>query len=220
MCCPIPANFKMSEKTNVTGYPPPEDKSDLIFITRDRKRDLSIASSKGWILYHDYTAAAPVLQQPHDVPSDEETLRLGLYWLRQFGIDRSQLATKPGTDQLRIFHVVQRQEWLDEKSGRSSEVVSHRGINFIRRVDDYDIQGIGPWGGACLMFANYGKIFSLEIVWRGLEPFQLIPTLSPQDIWDLIKQRTDPMGPRKHGPTANGYRDGNDPKIPRRDHLR
>ena len=53
-------------------------------------------------------------------------------------------------------------------------------------MDGVDIDGIVK-GGVFIAFGEDAKIAELEITWRGLEPFQLLPTLTPAQITEEIR---------------------------------
>jgi hypothetical protein len=191
------ASFRMSERTNFPSNLATQEEGDLFFTTKDRRRHLSVVPSRGFVQYSDLDAEAPMLDHPQGVPSEDEAYRLALEWLRRLGIDRSQLSTKPGTDQLRIFREVRRHQWTDQKTGRELDEISNRSVDFIRRVDGIEIEGIGPRGGVCIDFGNHGKVCQVEICWRGLEPFKLANTLLAEQIRDLIRRGSVTWNPWK-----------------------
>jgi hypothetical protein len=180
--------FTMGNLTNIEGQPPFKDKQLLYFANSDRTRYLGIFPPYGWIYYKDRKAEVAPKKQASGVPSEEETYQLALDYLRLFGIDRSQLATKGDSTQLRTFKEVGHHGWFDKMKGTNVEEVSLRGIFFIRRIDGIDFSGIGPLGGVHISFGNDGKIAGLEIVWKGLEPFELHRTLSSEQMMDAIQR--------------------------------
>jgi hypothetical protein len=121
------------------------------------------------------------------VPTEEEAYNLAVDYLRKFGIDRSQLSTKGDTLQLRIYREEGSQGWFDKVKGTNVTTIISRGVDFIRRVDGIDFNGIGVRGGVCFKFGNNGKIAALEIVWKGLEPFELHKTLSADEMLKIIQ---------------------------------
>lgn len=204
------ASFTMAGDQSVPGKSGYEkDKiPPLYFSSPDEKRHLGIAPSFGYIEYIDLNAEAQPLKLSAGVPTDEEAYPLALDYLRKFGIDRSQLATKPSTNEiygpndLGIRREVRTHGWIDKKTGKDVEDVYRRGIFFVRQLDGVKIDGIVN-GGVFIAFGDNAKIAELRITWRGLEPFELRPTITPTKIMDEIRQghaqwRPDaPFGPVK-----------------------
>ena len=62
-----------------------------------------------------------------------------------------------------------------------------RGVFFVRRIDGIDFSGIGPLGGVHISFGNNNKIADLEIVWKGLVPFELHHTSSSDQLLKAIR---------------------------------
>jgi hypothetical protein len=183
------ASFSMAENQSVPGKPGYENDKipPLYFATGDGKRHLGIAPSFGYVEYRDSTVEGSVGQRCVGVPTDEEAYPLALGYLRKFGIDRSQLASKPSTnaytgkDDLGIRREIRSRDWIDKKTRETVEDVYGRGIFFVRRIDGLDVEGIVK-GGVYICFGEHSKISELKITWRGLEPFELRPTVTPDQI--------------------------------------
>lgn len=200
------AEFKMADNKGTNGGWL-LDWNDLNFETPDEKRHLWICEKYGYIEYKDDRAEAGTLKLSVGVPTDEEAYILGLDYLRKFGIDRSQLATKPSTNvvygpnDLGCRRDVETQGWTDKITHKEVDDVCRRGIYFVRRLDGVDIDGI-VHGGMYIAFGDHAKVCELKITWRGLEPFDLRPTLAPAQILDLIWQ-----GHAKWRPSAPNPKD-------------
>jgi len=188
------ASFSLEQNQSVPGKPGYEkDKvPPLYFSTPNDKRHLGIAPSFGYIEYRDYGAEAEPENFSVGVPTDEETYPIALEYLRKFGVDRSQLATKPSTNKftgpldLGIRRELRTQSWTDKSTHKPIEDVYRRGIYFVRRLDGVDIDGI-VHGGVFISFGNHARIAELSITWRGLEPHELRRTLAPPQVLDLIR---------------------------------
>jgi hypothetical protein len=184
----------MAENQSVPGKPGYEkDKvPPLYFSTPDEKRHLGIAPSFGYIEYEDSGAKAETEKLSMGVPTDEEAYPLALEYLRKFGIDRTQLATRPSTNNftgpidLATRRELGTQGWTDTNTHRAITDVTDRGIFFVRQVDGIDIDGIVR-GGMYISFGEHSKIAKLKITWRGLEPFELRSTLTPARILEDIR---------------------------------
>ena len=185
------AAFTMAENLGTNGrwlY----DWNDLNFETPDQKRHLWICSTYGYIEYEDLTAESEIEKMSIGVPSEAEAYPLALDYLRKFGIDRSQLATRTSTNDytgktdLGIRRYLRRRGWIDQTTHKEVQDVSQQGIYFVRKVDGVDMDGI-THGGVTIGFGQHAKISELKITWRGLEPFKLLPTFSPAQIMEEIR---------------------------------
>ena len=179
--------FTMANLTNVEKQPPFKDKQLLYFANSERTRYLGIFPPYGWIYYKDRKAGLGAKKQAAGVPGEEAAYQLALEYLRLFGIDRSQLATKGDSTALRVFKEVEHHGWFDKAKGTNVEDVSLRGVFFPRRIDGIDFSGIGPLGGVHISFGNDRKIADLEIVWKGLEPFELHHTFNSEQMINEIR---------------------------------
>ena len=167
--------FTLKDKTNVPGRAAFKDKSNLYFASKDRKRELGIFPSLGWVYYNDATARADVRGNVMGVPSEAEAMALALDHLRRLGIDRSQLSVKPESGELRAFRTVGNRGWLDEKTSQEVKRAILRGVMFPRRIDGFDVTGTGSAGGFVIDLGNDARVFHLNLVWRNLEPSAMIP---------------------------------------------
>jgi hypothetical protein len=134
-------------------------------------------------------------QKPVGVPSEEEAYQLGLDYLQKLGVDRSQLVTVGESNKLKTIKIVGGRSWFDKTLGTNVEVNYMRGVDFIRRVNGIDL----TQGGADFEFGNNGKITRLEVLWKGLEPYELHSTrTSDQLIKELRsgKGKWTPITPR------------------------
>jgi len=181
------ASFTMADKTNVDGEPPFKDKSMLYFYDKKSRRDLGIYPPYGLIFYKNQKAMALGREIATNIPSQEEAIRLGLECLQKLGIDRDQLAVKENSAELRTARDAQDSGWLDKARGTRFEQITERGIYFIRRVNGIDFDGISH-GGVYVEFGNQGKIFHLEVNWKGLEPYELHETLTAEQMVEAIRK--------------------------------
>ena len=163
----------------------------LIFFSnkgkRGERRELGISPLLGLIQFRDDGGKAKHDEEIRGVPSKDDTYQLALKYLREFGIDCSQLATKPGGTELRTLKLENTQGWLDKPTGTNAERVISRGLVFVRRVDGIDFNGNGFNGGARFVFGNDGRIAEMEISWRGLQHYRLHTTLSKDQMIEAIR---------------------------------
>jgi hypothetical protein len=178
--------FTMADRTNIVGQPPFKDKRLLYFRDKSGRKELGIFPPIGWIYFKDRNAE-PKKKEVSTVPDDQKTLELGLQYVKRFGIDRSQLATKADGSQLKIVRDVGKRGHVASGSEDQTEEVINRGIFFIRRSDGIDFDGIGTRGGVYLNLGNDNKLARLEIVWKGIEPLHLYKTLAAKEIVSLIQ---------------------------------
>ena len=180
-------SFTSADQTNIENQPPFKDTRLMYFKNNNwGKRELGIFPPVGYIYFHDFTAEAKGHAIAVGVPSDEEAYQLGLDYIQKLGIDRSQLATKADGSELRIVKTIEKGGWFDKASGTNFEQNYKRGIYFIRRVNGIDLDGM-VHGGINFEFGNQGKIFRLEILWKGLEPYELHPTLSAEQLAEQLR---------------------------------
>ncbi len=174
-------SFTMADRTHVEGQPSFKDKQMMYFTDENKRKELGVFPSIGWIYYNDRDAE-PKKNEVSTVPNDEKAYELALEFLRKFGVDRSQLVTKPGSTELKIMRDVEIRGYFNDEKKKEIEDVVNRGVFFIRRVDGIDFDGIGSRGGVYFNFGKDCRLARLKIVWKGIEPFQLHKTLTPQEI--------------------------------------
>jgi hypothetical protein len=167
--------------------PPYKDKGTMFFgIPGDKY--LALRPTLGYVEYHDPKAAAVSQLQPVvGVPNERETTQLGLKCLRLAGIDVSQLATKPGSSDLDLHWELDTLGYTDEKTKEEITLTNKYGVIFNRRVDGIRMGGKGLWGGVWICFGNHGKVADLKISWRNIEPYQLRPFPSPEEVTLMLK---------------------------------
>ncbi|MGH7954179.1 MAG: hypothetical protein ACREFE_19980, partial [Limisphaerales bacterium] len=159
----------------------------------DWLKHLSIEPALGFIDYHDDSARAKMISAITNVPEPvigipdkEESLQLGLKYLRLAGIDTSQLVNPRWYTETR--------GWINQKTRAEVDEVEVRAVDFERRIDGLVADGPGI---AYVGFGNNAKIFDLKISWRNLEPYQLLTNLvTPEQIVQSIKNGQTPFVPR------------------------
>jgi hypothetical protein len=174
-------SFTSNDQTNIQGQPPFKDKQLTYYRNKTGTRELGIFPPFGFIYFYDHGAEAKKHELAVGVPNDAESYQLGLKYLQLLGVDRSQLATKADTSDLRVVRTVETGGWMDKEHGTNFEQTYKRGVYFIRRVNGIDFDGM-VHGGANFEFGNNGKIFRLEMLWKGLEPYELRPTLTSDQL--------------------------------------
>lgn len=181
-------SFTKADRGKPYKRPPFKDDGLLFFRNKEDTRHLGISPYLGWIDYRDEQARAERKVHPEGVPSEEQAYSMALEFLRSFGIDRSQLATKGNTSDLRTYKDFRRKGWFDKSQNKEMEEITSRGVYFIRRIDGIDFSGIGPLGGVYISFGNGGKLTDLNIIWKGLEPFELHNTLTAEQMLEAIRE--------------------------------
>jgi len=108
----------------------------LMYRSADGNRELYIFPNLGWIYYDD--AAVSSSHTTNGVPKAEsETLDLAIGYLKQFGIDRSQLATKPQSADLAASYIVGKLTVFDTNKTHFT-FVNLRGVMVARKIDGVD----------------------------------------------------------------------------------
>jgi hypothetical protein len=168
------------------------------------KKTFRINSSMGYMFYFDES----VLASPHGtnpvvvvtgVPNQDETLRLGLKYLRLLGIDISEIATKPGTCDLDLHWERRTYEWTDQKTEKDIEVTNSLAVMFTRRIDGISANRVGQ---ILIGFGNQSKVSDLVVSWRNLKPHELLDNFdSPEQIVNSIRAGQISL-PRLAGPIS------------------
>lgn len=178
------SSFEMKDKMELSPEEAAVDKNALCFTNKDGTKHLSIVPAWGYILYDDPSAEIKGHEMPIGVPRDmEETYQLGLDYLQKLGIDRSQLVTEDGSSRLRAEKTMGTASWQDNAHGTNVEVIYMRGVYFRRQINGAHLAD----DGIDLQFGNHGKIFRLEVTWRGWEPYELHPTLSTNQLIEELR---------------------------------
>lgn len=188
-------SFTMKDRLNIKGQPP----FSVYFKNKDGTRQLGVVPTFGFIYYYDSNAQAKGRETPVGVPSEKEVYQLGLEYIQKLGIDRSQLATVGDSTELRAVKNLERGGWFDKKNGTNVEQIYMRGVFFIRRVNGIDFDGIAH-GGVHFEFGNHGKISRLEVLWKGLEPYELHSTLNANQLIEELRSGKGKWLPPSPGP--------------------
>jgi hypothetical protein len=197
------ASFTAKDRTKTPAYLVAEDKKTAFFGQLEGKyKHLAICPTLGYIEYHDPKAEASSQLQPvTDVPDQDETTRLGLRYLRLLGIDRSQLATKPGTSDLDLHWERGTIQYADQKTKNWITLTNEFGVYFRRRIDGINVSGIGLRGGVRISFGNNAAVADLQLCWRNLKPHELRDCVPPDHIVRSLRAGRIPL-PSQAGPPA------------------
>jgi hypothetical protein len=180
-------SFTQADKKEIHKLASPETRDALFFANADESRYLGIAPHLGWITYHDQSAIAETGKYPQGIPTEEEALNRAVKYLSLLGIDRRDLAVKNNGD-LRIYREKGGRGWMDKAKNTNVYETITRGVDFIRRVDGIDFDGIGIRQGICFTFGDYGKITELELNWKGMERLECHQTLTREQMIDAIRK--------------------------------
>ncbi|MGH7953918.1 MAG: hypothetical protein ACREFE_18625 [Limisphaerales bacterium] len=152
---------------------------------------LEILPTLGYLKYHDEYAQAKMVSAIRHVPepvvgvpNQEETLKLGLKYVRLAGIEVSQLARKPGTDDLDLHWDIGSRGWFDTNRNYINETNNY-GVFFDRCIDGIPISMCGD---IFVSFGNNAKVMDLEVSWPNLQPYQLLDNfVTPEQVVKSIK---------------------------------
>jgi hypothetical protein len=121
------------------------------------------------------------------IPDDAKAQKLGLKFLKQFGIQPADLAQK-ANGHLLTFGEKETRSYFDRKRGKYiDDEVMERGIFFNRRIDGVNFAGIGLGGGCEITFGNRAKIARIKLVWPNLQPYEQYRVASPDEIIQWIR---------------------------------
>ncbi|MGH7952997.1 MAG: hypothetical protein ACREFE_13925, partial [Limisphaerales bacterium] len=100
------------------------------------KKYLEVMPTLGYLRYFDQDAQAKMVSAVRHVPEPvvgvpnrEETLRLGLKYVRLAGIEVSQLAHKPGTNDLVLSRTKETRSWINQKTKKEIDEVMSSGVD-------------------------------------------------------------------------------------------
>ena len=190
-------SFTVKDKINLNGQPP----LSQYFKSKDGTRELGIVPTFGFIYYYNPKAEISGIEIATNIPTKEEAYQLGLEYLQKLGVDRSQLATKGDSSELRTARDEGTRGWFDKEKGTNFDQIYSRGICFIRRINGIDFDGISR-GGVYLQFGNYGKVARLEMNWKGLEPYELHSTLTADQLIAELRNGKGTWLPPGPGPVV------------------
>jgi len=167
----------------------------LLFANQSNTCNLLIVPSQGRIEYWDGFAEANhwdrinhLVEPVEGVPNDAKAEKLGLKFLKQFGIQRADLAQN-AKGHLLTFGEKRTRGYFDRRRGKyiDDEIIA-RGIFFNRRIDGVNFAGVGIGSGCEIMFANHAKIANFKLVWRNLQPCEHRQVASVDEIMQWIQE--------------------------------
>jgi hypothetical protein len=179
-------SFTIRDRKKVSPYLHEEDSGTLFFGDLEgTQKHLAICPKLGYVEFHDGKAASSSQLHPViGVPDQDETMRLGLKYLRLVGIDISQIATKPGSLDLDVRYQRETLAYTDQKTKEEIALTNVFGVWFARSIDGLKV---GGYGGMDVSFGNNAKVTDLRLCWRNLVPFELHDCPSMPQITDWIK---------------------------------
>lgn len=119
-------SFTMSDRVDIKGQPP----MSMYFKSKERTQELGVVPTLGFIYYYNPKAEISGREIATNVPSKDEVFQLGLEYIQKLGIDRSQLATKGDSAELRAARDEGTRSWFDKERGTNFQQIYSRGIFF------------------------------------------------------------------------------------------
>jgi hypothetical protein len=154
----------------------------LYFADADENRYLGFVPTFGYIYYNNSAAIAGPGQRVSGVPSEEKALQLALGIVDELGIDQSQLATRPNSDEPRYTRALRTMGQRDPSQGKLVTSVIARELFLIRTLGGVECNGVGFSGGIFLSFGNEGQLARLEMIWRNVSPARQEPVASREQL--------------------------------------
>ncbi|MGA9450974.1 MAG: hypothetical protein WBW41_06480 [Verrucomicrobiia bacterium] len=187
--------FTMSDEQNGHKKISTTNEDTLFFFDKKRGCNLTIVPSQGRIEYWDNYAPANhwdrtnhLWEQVAGLPDETKVKKLGLKFLKQFGIQPADLAQN-AKNHLITFGEKQTRGYFDRRRGKYiDDEVTARGIFFDRRIDGVNFAGIGVGGGCEIVYGNHAKIADFKLVWRNLQPYEHHQVASPDEIMQQIRE--------------------------------
>lgn len=195
----VPQNFPLSAISNLMVMGSftnqiTSTKQPLRFVNASNTCNLFVNPSQGCIEYWNEFAPANhwdktnhLWEQVKGVPSQNQVEKLALKFLKQFGIQRDDLAQK-SNGHLLTFGEKQTRSYFDRRRGKDiDDEIIERGIFFNRQIDGVNFAGIGLGGGCEIEFGNHANIANLKLVWRNLRPCEQRRVANPDEIISYIR---------------------------------
>jgi len=156
------------------------------YTTADEKRLLWINPDRGYIEYRD--SDADDMNIAEGVPDEKQTYDLAIQYLPKLGIDRSQLAVKPNSSELRTY-VTYKEALLYKGLGMPAYAtnIPMRGVFFIRSLDGVDFFGKGVRGGCTIEIGHHAKMSQIIVGWRNLKRDKLYQVAKPETVVKWIR---------------------------------
>jgi hypothetical protein len=188
-------SFTMQDEQRGHRHVSDTNEETLFFFHKKGGCNLTVVSSQGWIAYwnenvfpNHWDKTNHLVELVEGVPNDAKAEKLGLKFLRQFGIQRADLAQN-AKGHLLTFGEKRTRGYFDRRRGKyiDDELIA-RGIFFNRRIDGVNFAGIGVGSGCEIMFANHAKIADFKLVWRNLQPYEHRKVASADEIMQWIQE--------------------------------
>lgn len=154
---------------------------------RDLRKFLLLDPANGEVFLHNPGAIANSRPEAAGVPNDKQLLPLALEILAKLGVERSDLATQPGTDRPRMTVGVRVRGGRDKATGQRVEVALGRDVKLNRRINGIDCSAGGVAGAVWMEFGNYAKLATLEMAWRDLKPHKKLKSAGKIEIERWIR---------------------------------
>jgi hypothetical protein len=186
-------SFTMQDEQHGHRVISSSNEDTLFFFSKERVCNLTVVPPQGRIEYWDGYAAANHWDKTNHfnelvdgLPSEVQTVELGLKLLKQFGINRTDLAQK-SDGHLITFGETKTRSYFDRRTQKyiDNEILT-RGIFLNRQIDGVAFAGIGLGGGCEIEFGNHGKIARFNLIWRDLQPYEHYKLASRDEIAQLI----------------------------------
>ena len=166
----------------------------LFFYSKARLSNFSVVPAEGKINYLNGQATAShwdktnhLWEEVDGVPNNDELEKLGLDFIKPFGIQRSDLAQRAdghlitwGDKKTRSYHDRRTNKYIEDE-------VTARGIYFVRRINGVDFVGIGLRGGCVIEFGNQAKISDFQLNWPNLQPFEQYNVATQSELIGFIQ---------------------------------
>jgi len=151
-------------------------------------KSLRIVPANGYINYFNPTASSLPGVPAQGVPSLERALQLAMNLLPILGINESELARKPDSQELAYFVTEKKNGRFDKQQKKAVEEVAARGVILFRQVNGVSFSGPSDSGGLRVEFGNNEQIKELAVTWRALKPGNEETVASQEEIMRAIKQ--------------------------------
>ena len=187
--------FTVKDKIKLPAEALAIDKKALVFHDKaDELHWLEILPTLGYIEYSDEHAdknayetvivdgekTTVSLPSAAGVPDLTEATRLALKYARLLGIEASQFARKPHSDDFDLHWIIKRPSWTDLRTKKEIVETNDFGVSFTRCIDGFAVSMFGDFE---VDFGNYAKVSQLIVSWRNLQPSELHDNLvTPEQV--------------------------------------
>jgi hypothetical protein len=180
------AKFAEPDKALTQLLPASEGKEAFYSDVVDKKY-IGLSPSRGRAYYRSERAICLPKQSVEGVPDDEKAREIALTLLPELLISTNQLAYKPGTRDVYVVRSARVRTSFDKRAGKAVKETIARGVSMFRATNGISFAGRGVFDGVYVNFGSKQEVAELELVWRNLQFYRLLPVADSRRILERIR---------------------------------